>query len=372
MSINIKDKNGNGISVHDVMGAMKKKDGDSGNVLTGAESFVDLKRIPTGIFGFDYATGGGFPCGKISVVYGLESSGKSIITYCAIRQAQLQDPDSYQVILDVEQAFDANWAKHFIIDMDRVIIVTEDTAEAYIDRGEALLMAKEVNLLVTDSLAMLTPENELGSSAEKASVGGAANLITKMLRKYNTRLAQLKLIGQFPAVVCVNQIRHKIGFVMGDPETQSGGNAIRFMASLVVRFSGKNEKDAGNSAVAEWKLTKITIKKWKIPILCTKLEYHMRLRPEIDQSTGEIIRDVGYVNDIKETMHMLKTLGMFQKGEKKGYTLRLDPELFGKKMEMYDKVSDLTDKMLDPKNELWFTKLKSYVIDVSKALSGVG
>lgn len=69
---------------------------------------------------------------------------------------------------------------------------------------------------------------------------------------------------------------------------------------------------------------------------------------------------------------MLKTLGMFQKGEKKGYTLRLDPELFGKKMEMYDKVSDLTDKMLDPKNELWFTKLKSYVIDVSKALSGVG
>lgn len=371
MGVKVKQAEGV-VGIKDVMGAMRKKDGDAGNVRTGAESFIEIERIPTGVFSFDYATGGGFPRGKISVVYGLESSGKSVITMCAIRQAQLADPKSYQIILDVEQAFDANWAKHFIPDMDRVIVITEDTAEAYIDRGESLMIAKEVNLMVVDSLAMLEPENELHSSAEKASVGGAANLITKMLRKFTARLAQLKLKGQFPAIVCVNQIRHKIGFVMGDPETQSGGNAIRFMASLVVRFNGKNEKESGASVIEEWKKTTFTLRKWKIPVLCRNLEYHMRMRPEIDTNTGEVIREIGYVDDIKPVMHMLKTLGMFEKSEEsKKYVLRLDPEIFGKKMEMYDKVGDLQAKMADPENELWFTNLKTHIIDVSKKLAGV-
>lgn len=374
MPVNMKDESGKGIPLKDVLAQMKKKDKDAQNVRAADELFFDIERIPSGIFSFDYATGGGFPRGKISTVYGMESSGKSVITYCAIGQAQLLEPDSYQIVVDVENAWDSNWAKNFIPDLSRVIVITEDTAEKYIDRAEALMVAREVNLMAVDSLAVLSPENEVQSSAEKVQVGGNANLVTKMLRKFNARLAQLKLIGQHPAIICINQIRFKIGFVMGNPETMPAGKAVQFMSSLIVRFNGANEKDASNSIIEEWKKTSFILKKWKMPVLCKSLEYHMRMRPEIDMETGEIIREAGFVDDVKPVMQQLKNINMLRKSEdgKQWVLDQTGNEHAEKKLEFYKTQDELKAKMYDRENALWFTHLKSHIISVSKKLYGVG
>lgn len=373
MGIKVNDGDSKGVPLQDVLNQMRKKDKDAQNVRSADETMEEILRIPSGIFSFDYATGGGFPRGKISTVYGMESSGKSVITYCAIGQAQILDPKSYQIVIDVEQAWDSNWAKNFIPDLSRVIVVTEDTAEKYIDRAEALMVAREVNLMVVDSLAMLSPENEVDSSAEKVAVGGNANLVTKMLRKFNARLAQLKLIGQSPAIICINQIRFKIGFVMGNPETMPAGKAVQFMSSLIVRFNGANEKDSGSSVIEEWKKTSFILKKWKMPVLQRELHYFMRMRPEIDQETGEIIRQVGFVDDIKPVMQQLKNLNMLRKSED-GKSWVLDQKgnaHADKKLEIYKTQDELKKKMYDPENILWFSYLKSHIINVSKAVYGV-
>ncbi|MGI4990994.1 hypothetical protein ACRXCV_00050 (plasmid) [Halobacteriovorax sp. GFR7] len=374
MGVKVNKDNGVGVSLSDVLEQMRKKDKDSQNVRSADDLFVEIARIPSGIFPFDYATGGGFPRGKISTVYGMESSGKSVITYCAIGQAQLLEPDSYQIVVDVEQAWDSNWAKHFIPDLSRVIVVTEDTAEKYIDRAEALLMAREVNLMVVDSVAMLSPENEVQSSAEKVQVGGNANLVTKMLRKFTARLALCKLEGHMPAVICINQIRFKIGFVMGNPETMPAGKAVQFMSSLIVRFNGSNEKDSSSSIIEEWKKTTFILKKWKMPVLQRELHYFMRMRPEIDTSTGEVIRDIGFVDDVKPVMSTLKTLNLLRKSED-GKQWVLDqgsnPNAESK-LEFFKTQDLLKEKMYDPDNALWFSHLKTYLINVSKALYGVG
>jgi protein RecA len=388
MVINVKGKGavtpkaqapkGNGIKLDQVISQIEKDDKKAAKgadiastVMAGDQHASNVPRIPTGVFGFDYQTGGGFPRGKISVIFGPESSNKTVLLYKAINEAQ-KEPGTFQIFVDIENAFDPSWAGRFIKDLSRVIVVRCDNAEEYIDKAELLIMAEEVNFMGIDSLAMMTPSNELDSSAEKASVGGAANLITKMLRKLNARLSDLSRVGQRPAVVCINQIRMKIGVMMGNPEDMPGGKAIKYMSSLTVRVSGKNEADGKDSLIEEWKLIGCIIKKHKIPVICKKVDFYIRMRPFID-SDGVIVEDVGFVNDLPNVFSLAKSMGLFAKNEVtgKGYTLRVKNAKDPSKYDTMDflKQDEFKKQCMDDRD--FYLRVQSTIIDLAHAQAGV-
>lgn len=249
----------------------------------------DYERLPTGVYPVDYMLGGGILKGKINNFYGPESSGKSMMAYCALNQAQLDEPDMKQVIIDVEQAYDQEWVENFVGDISKVYVLNAPTAEMYIDQVEAVLKSEDVNLIIVDSLAMLIPENELESSAEKASVGGNSALIGKMLRKITSILTCLKTEERYPTIITINQVRFKIGVMHGDPETQPGGKALFHMASLNLRFYGKDETDKTvNPDQPAYKKISCIVKKKKCNTLARNCEVMMPLLKECPMPIGQV------------------------------------------------------------------------------------
>jgi recombination protein RecA len=289
-------------NTQDIMKKMKKTYG-GGIVRAGSESYEDVIRIPTGIFAFDLISGGGFPMGRASILYGVESSGKTNIVLKLIAQAGKLYPEKKAVFLDVEHAYDPVWATTLGVDQEKIIVVSPEYAEQAADIVEAFLYAEDVSVIALDSLAALTTQNEIESSTEKAAVGGASLLVGKMFRKVTTSFTRMRNQGQMPpAFIAINQIRHKIGVMYGDPETLPGGNAPKFASSFTVRIYGKNELDKKvNPVIPTYKKTSVILKKWKFPILATTAEFQMQMIPAYG-------RPAGYVDDWNTLSTYLKEL----------------------------------------------------------------
>lgn len=233
-------------------------------------------RIPTGWFPFDLATGGGFPMGGISVVYGPESSLKSTIALRAIAQCQILKPHLKCAFLDLEGAYEPTWGKTLGVDNSKLVYALPDYAEQVVDIVIALLEAEDIGIVVIDSLAAMAPENEIVSTAEKASVGGAGLIISKFYRKLTTSINQAKKAGRYPLVIAVNQIRHKIGVMYGNPETMPGGWAFKFASKLTVRLYGKDVEDPKiHATMPAYKEVNGQIKKFKIPITSRAFKFNM-------------------------------------------------------------------------------------------------
>lgn len=207
-----------------------KKDHGSNIVSMGGDKYEDTPRIPTGIFPFDLASGGGFPMGRVSLVYGPESSGKTNKLLKAIAQGQIIYPDKVAVLVDAESAYDPVWAKIMGVDTDRLIVTHPEYAEQAVDMVEAFLYAKDVFLVGLDSIAALSTQNEIESSAEKASVGGASNPVGKMFRKTTVSFNKMRNTGLMPpALIGINQIRFKIGVMFGNPECLHADTLVNFV-----------------------------------------------------------------------------------------------------------------------------------------------
>lgn len=304
MAVIVKDKKGALTGIDAVVAKVNKTFGGEYAKKQVKGVYQEYNRSPTGIFPLDYATGGGLLKGKINTFYGQESSGKSLAGYCAINQAQLDDPTKKQVILDIELAYEQEWAENFIGDIDKVVVITAPTAEAYIDIIDAAVSSEDVNFIMIDSIAMLTPENELESSAEKASVGGNSALIGKMMRKITSRLTQLATEAHFPTILIINQVRFKIGVMHGDPETQPGGKAMFHMSSFIVRFYGKDEVDKGvNPDLPAYKKISCIVKKKKGKTLSRTCEFYM---PVISGCPNPI----GVVDSWPTMLNRMKYFGM--------------------------------------------------------------
>lgn len=236
------------------------------NILTAAADFRYKKvhRIPTGIFFLDYALGGGgFPAEKANIVWGNKSTGKTVICLRALGNAQKMCANCYTfpdekgkcecgkfrehvcAYLDVEGSWDHEWAQLHGVDTERVILSVPEYAEQTLDIAEALLRSTEVDLIVIDSIAFLTPAKEIEESTGKALQAEQARVLGRGIRKF---VAALNYVGNHegrrPTLIFTNQVRMKVGLLFGNPETQPGGNAPGFMATTETKtYGGKYEMD---------------------------------------------------------------------------------------------------------------------------------
>lgn len=298
-----------------ILAQIRKEKGD--NVVNTGREIPIVERIPTGVFEFDLATGGGFPRSRYSIVYGPESSGKTNICYAAAAQAQkLPEPCNKVVWVDLEGTFDAKWASQFGIDVDELLVVRPSYGEEAVDLIDALVRAEDVAMLVVDSLATVVSSKEIDQSVEKFDVGTASLLVKRLCNKLVIALATESKRGHTPAVVLINQTRFKIGVMFGDPETMPGGQTMKFLSSLTVRLYGKNKIEKTiSSELPAFKETTAVIKKAKVGVTKYNFEYDLCMLPHNGMIVGE-------TKSWSTVSGYLKDMGALKKADKgSGWTL---------------------------------------------------
>lgn len=271
-------KSVHGTSVADVVSKTQEDMGD-GIAKIGGE-WEDLERIPTGLFEFDIATGGGFPKNKISLIYGNESSTKTVHAILAIAAHQRLWPDKVCAYIALEGygGSDREWFKALGVDVDKLAVFRPVTAEQVVDIMDSFCWANDAGLAVIDSLAVIMTTTEFENSAEKKSFGGSSIPITTMARKIN---AAMNASPAQPTVIYINQPRTKIGVMYGDPTSLPGGNLVnKFQPNMIVKLYGKNEMDPKhNKVLPVRKAVTMTLNKWKVPILSQAAEYDIAMVP---------------------------------------------------------------------------------------------
>ena len=208
----------------------------------GTMGHVDAPSIPTGSLALDIDLGiGGMPQGRIVEVYGPESSGKT--TLCASIVANAQKSGGLCAFIDVEHALDPVWLTTLGCDLDNILISQPDCGEDALSIAEKLIQSHKVAVVVVDSVAALTPRAEIEGQMGDSHVGLQARLMSQALRKLNGEVCKSNT-----CLIFTNQIREKIGVMFGNPETTSGGNALKFYASIRMRLSrGEKIKEAGST-----------------------------------------------------------------------------------------------------------------------------
>jgi recombination protein RecA len=187
---------------------------------------ADLQIIPTGSISLDTALGvGGFPKGRIVEIYGPESSGKTTVALHAI--ANVQKQGGVAVLIDAEYAFDASYAKSLGVDIDNLLVSQPDTGEQALEITDTLVRSGAIDLIVIDSVAALVPAAEIEGEMGDSHVGLQARLMSQALRKLTGILSKSKT-----CLIFINQLRMKIGVMFGNPETTTGGNALKFYSSV--------------------------------------------------------------------------------------------------------------------------------------------
>jgi recombination protein RecA len=192
----------------------------------GSKPITDIEVIPSGSLALDLALGvGGYPRGRIVEIYGPESSGKTTLTLHAIAEAQKAGLSC--AFIDAEHAFDPAYAKNLGINLDEMIISQPDNGEAALEIADTLVRSGAVDLIIIDSVAALVPQVELEGGMADNQMGLQARLMSKALRKLTSTVSKTN-----STVIFINQIRMKIGIMFGSPETTTGGNALKFYASV--------------------------------------------------------------------------------------------------------------------------------------------
>lgn len=200
----------------------------------------------TGVLALDLALGGGWRKSSTGMVYGEKSAGKSTLALQSIATLQKNDPDALAGWVDVEGTFDQRWAQKLGVDLDRVAIAEPSTGEDAVDLADALLRARNVQMVVTDSIAMLVPMREIDDSASQETMGVQARLVGKYIRKTTNAILRARQMGNDPVLIHLNQFRMKLGMVFGDPRTLPGGKALEF--STTQQVEAKNKEHVGKDA----------------------------------------------------------------------------------------------------------------------------
>ncbi|EMD6815290.1 recombinase RecA [Citrobacter koseri] len=191
----------------------------------GAESDLNVETISSGSLTLDIALGGGLPTGRIVEIYGPESSGKTTVALSAIASAQKQGLQC--AFIDAEHALDPVYARKLGVDIDSLLVSQPDTGEQALEITDALVRSGAVNIIVVDSVAALTPKAEIEGEIGDSHMGLHARMMSQAMRKLKGNINSSKAI-----VIFINQIRMKIGVMFGNPETTTGGNALKFYASV--------------------------------------------------------------------------------------------------------------------------------------------
>ncbi len=221
-----KEKGGGIASIAETLRAIKTKFGDDSIMTLNESKRVDIDAIPTGSFGLDDALGiGGFPRGRISEIFGPESSGKTTLSLHAVAEAQKMG--GICAFIDAEHAMDPEYAKNIGVKLDELLISQPDNGEQALEIVESLVRTGKIDIIVIDSVAALTPRDEIEGEMGAHHVGKQARLMSQALRKLTAIVAKSKTV-----VIFINQIRMQVGVMFGNPETTPGGKALKFYTSV--------------------------------------------------------------------------------------------------------------------------------------------
>ncbi|HHX58305.1 MAG TPA: recombinase RecA [Candidatus Moranbacteria bacterium] len=252
--------------IAEVIGEIKSKFGEGSIMKLGEVKKVDVAAIPTGAASLDMALGiGGVPRGRIIEIYGPESSGKTTLTLHIIANAQKEG--GVAAFVDAEHAMDPSYAKKIGVNVDDLLISQPDAGEQALEIVETLVRSNAVDIIVVDSVAALTPKAEIEGEMGASHMGLQARLMSQALRKLTAVIAKTNA-----TVIFINQIRMKIGVMFGNPETTTGGNALKFYSSVRIEVRRAAQIKQGENIVGNRVKVKIVKNKVAPPFQMTEFD----------------------------------------------------------------------------------------------------